>query len=514
MTSVAGAQIVSNSPDSVEVAIYREDNEPPQPYGRDIRGPKRGSMDEREQFGLGMVSEQRTVQLPAGRSIVRFESVADLIVPQTAKLEGLPTPVVEGNFDYDLLGPGSLIAKSIGQSVRVVRTNRQTGAVTVQPAILRSGPQGVMLETNTGVEALGCSGLDERLIFDSLPASLADRPTLSMTVNAPQAGQYKLRLSYLTLGLSWTANYVAKLNDNKTLDLVGWITLTNRSASTFSDAPVKVIAGNLSRDRESTVPPEPITHEQSAQCWPVGRFESYRRAPYPVRLDMPMQVMNQELMSMAKSADVIVTGNFVARQSELGDYKLYTLPEKTTVAAQQTKQVKMLEKTKVAYERFYRFTFDPNRSEDEASGPRVFIRMQNRSNTGLGLPMPAGNVAVMEPTSKRQLVLAGEDRIEDVPVGLPAEIELGEAMDIAVQARVLKDETANGAQRREVEIAVGNDKPVAVRVELLFETYGQANARVVSESRPHTMKSGNPLWVITLPPGSRQVLRYTVDIAD
>jgi len=504
---VVSAQVVSPAPDDVAVVIYREDGDSPEQYDASGGNPLR--------FGLAMVSEHRTVQLPAGRSIVRFQSVADAIVPQTAKLEGLPRPVVESNFDYDLLGPGSMIANSIGQPVRIVRTNRQSGLVTEQRATLRSGPQGVMLESDGRLEALGCSGLDERFVFENIPASLAERPTLSMNVDVPQAGRYKLRLSYLTLGLSWTANYVAQVNrDGRTLDLVGWITLTNHSASSFSNAPVKVIAGTLARDRGETVPPEPTVRTQSSQCWPVGNFASHA----PVRRVVPAPVammMNEQLMMRAKGAeDSALPVSIVAKASDLGDYKLYTLPEPTTVAANQTKQVKMMEKSRVAYERFYRFKFNAYQAFDRAIAPMAFMRLQNRANSGLGLPMPAGKISVMEPNAQGQLIFAGEDRIEDVPVGLPAEMKLSGAMDLWVRPRLLTDESLNGLTRREVEMTVGNDKSVPVTLELVLDTFGRANQRIASESRPHSMKAGNPVWTLTLAPGARQLLRYTVEVAN
>src|SRR4030095_13178702 len=112
-----------------------------------------------------MVSETRTIDLPAGTSRIFFLGVADAIVPQTAGIEGLPAAIIESNFDYDLLTPGALIAKSQGERVRLVRTDATSGRMTEREAILRSGPRGVVLEIDGKMEALNCSGLDEKLVF-------------------------------------------------------------------------------------------------------------------------------------------------------------------------------------------------------------------------------------------------------------------------------------------------------------------------------------------------------------
>src|SRR6202162_4592507 len=115
-----------------------------------------------------MIAETRTVDLPAGRTRIEFQGVADAIIPASAALTGLPGRLVERNFDYDLLDPGSLIEKSVGQGVVIRRTNPKTGKVTEEPATLRSGPDGVVAVTSSGVEALNCGTGPQALVFDHL----------------------------------------------------------------------------------------------------------------------------------------------------------------------------------------------------------------------------------------------------------------------------------------------------------------------------------------------------------
>lgn len=171
MPSAAMADAISPAPDSVLVTIYRGSNLP---------------LDESFHVGngLALISETRTIEIPAGTSKIVFLGVADAIVPQTAGIDGLPAIILESNFDYDLLTPGALIAKSHGERVRVVRTDAATGREVEREAIIRSGPEGVVLEIDGRAEALDCSGLAEKLIFPRVPAGLADEPRLSMTVRA------------------------------------------------------------------------------------------------------------------------------------------------------------------------------------------------------------------------------------------------------------------------------------------------------------------------------------------
>ncbi|HEY7642313.1 MAG TPA: hypothetical protein VH814_21445, partial [Steroidobacteraceae bacterium] len=179
LPALAVADIVSPAPDSVRVTIYRDPNtDTVTAYDEE----EDSGFDYTDAPGLVMVSETRTIDLPVGTSTVIFRGVADAIVPQTAAIEGLRAAILESNFDYDLLTPGAVIAKSHGEHVRLVRTDPATGRTTEREAIIRTGPEGVVLDVDGKTEALGCSGLNEKLIFPRVPPGLADEPRLSMIV--------------------------------------------------------------------------------------------------------------------------------------------------------------------------------------------------------------------------------------------------------------------------------------------------------------------------------------------
>ena len=516
--AVAAALIISSAPDAVRVTIYRDP-------GAAISTAYEDEDDEQEYDyddspgGIVMVSETRTVEIPAGDSQVVFVGVADAIVPQTAAIEGLPAVVLESNFDYDMLTPGAVIAKSHGERVRLVRTDTASGRTTDREAILRTGPQGVVLDIDGKTEVLGCSGLNEKLIFPRVPPGLAAEPKLSMKVRAATAGRHTVQLSYLALGLDWSADYVASLDpDDSTLNLTGWITLVNRSGTTFANTPAEVVAGRLARDEEETQPPGPTLTEESSACWPIGSF--YKDVRFFRRVATPAAPML--LRGFASESydlqEVVVTGSRVplAQMRELGDYKLYAVPEPTTIAARQSKQVAFLGEARVPFTRVYTFTLDEysimGDNDFQPRSPIVTLRLQNKESDGLGKPLPAGVVSVMEPGGGG-VVLAGQDQIDDIPVGLPVELELGTAMDIFIEPRVTNEITIarrdHDEERISVEVKLGNDKPVPITLEYRQPKDGDG-FRIVRESRPHTLKNGDPQWTFRLQPGGRTVLRYSM----
>src|SRR5690606_37553068 len=185
-----------------------------------------------------------------------------------------------------------------------------------------------------------------------------------------------------------------------TLDLTGWVTLPVCGGSGRPDEPVRVVASTVRKD-DGTTSVEPLVRYQQNQCWSrgtttfgSGQFAGYGGAPPPPPPPPPPAPSAPMLRMVANEAldEVVVTGSRIARQGELGDYKIYSLPEPTTVAARQTKQVRFLERDGVAYERVYRAGV---LNADEESRPTgVVLKLRNEERAGLGVALPGGSVAV------------------------------------------------------------------------------------------------------------------------
>jgi hypothetical protein len=192
--AAAQAPVVSAAPDRVAVTLYRDPGRTPE------TAPDLEWLE-----GYALISETRRIVLPAGETEIRFEGVAGGIVPQSAIITGLPDGIVERNRDAWLLSSASLLDRSLGRRVHLRRTARATGAVTEQDAIIRSGAGGaVVLQTREGFEALRCTGQNETLLYDEVPAGLSARPTLSVRArsNAPVTATVTLSLPLERLRLA------------------------------------------------------------------------------------------------------------------------------------------------------------------------------------------------------------------------------------------------------------------------------------------------------------------------
>ena len=205
-----------------------------------------------------------------------------------------------------------------------------------------------------------------------------------------------------------------------------------------------------------------------------------------------------------------------ATQSDLGDYKLYTLDEPTTVAARQTKQVMFLQQAAVKFDRLYvyRLSFDST-TEAHAQGPAVTtLRLVNTDANGLGRALPAGPVSIRQPRDGTDYFL-GQPEMRDVAVGQPFELELGEASDVQVSWRRVSVTgfKANGRQRQRIvmEATLTNAKGEPVTAELRQIAAGLA-LKVIAESQAHTTKAGDPVWRVPLSANGEAVVTYTVEV--
>src|SRR6478609_5685947 len=164
---------------------------------------------------IALVEHVRPISAPAGRQRIEFAGVSAQIVPETVSFNAPNVQLIEQNFDYDLLTPAKLMEKAVGSQVRLVRVNPATGAETQETAEVLSTVGGVVLRVGNRIEVLREDNLPTRVIFDKVPENLRAQPTLSVLVNAARPVNEVARLTYLSRGFKWAADYVAVFDEKK-----------------------------------------------------------------------------------------------------------------------------------------------------------------------------------------------------------------------------------------------------------------------------------------------------------
>jgi hypothetical protein len=496
--AAAGAQaiVTSSAPDKVAVTVYRSPCE-------------RCQMELQWLNGFAMVRETRHVSLPAGESELRFEGVAGGIVPQSAIVEGLGD-VVEKNRDAKLLSPGTLLDSLLGRRLHLRRTSQATGVVREQEAVVRASGDGVVLETAEGIEALRCTGLSETPLANSVPPTLSAKPTLSVRLRAERPVQGTVTLTYLSTGFDWRAHYVATVAPSgDRMSLFAWLTLANGDETGFANAQTMAVAGRLNREHVDIVAPEvrPIT----LTCWPAQRTHEIplenslgRYAPPPPP-PPPAAPERGSPVSVLDAQEIVLTGSRIMAQREaLGDLKLYRIPISVTVASRSQKQVALLEQPAARFSSVYRWrSYYGNRQDEPVAASRV-LKMENRTDTGLGLPLPAGSFTLFTQRNGRPFLL-GEGTMTDRAVGEKVEVEIEGTPGVTVTQRQLE----RSRERAETELVVTNDQSSAIR----FEGRFSEERGPLSSSEKLARRDGAYWWTVSVPANSSRTLRirYRVD---
>lgn len=438
---------------------------------------------------LALVKDQRQVTLPAGAAALALRDVSARIMPQTALLRaadgGAPIEILEQNFDFDLLTPAKLLEKYVGREVGLIRTHPTTGEETEESALVLAASDGVVLRIGDRIETIGggAGALPGRVVYRDIPANLRDRPTLVLRLEQPTAGARRVELSYLTGGLKWQADYVGELNATEdSLDLTGWVTLENRSGTTYRDARLQLVAGEVNRVEES--PERPM----------MAMMDMARAAPAP-----PMA------------------------EESLFEYHLYSLARPTTIADNQSKQVALLSAAGVRATRALLIPGDQTVYRQPigqvAQDLDVIAKLEfdNDIASNLGLPLPAGVVRIYKRDSAGNAQFIGEDRIDHTPKNESVSLTLGTAFDVTAKRRQLefKKRTGSGPWQYEfetaVELRVKNAKSEAVRVTIQEPIPGDWT--MLEESAPHDKANATlAVWQLPVPAEGEAVLSYRVRV--
>jgi hypothetical protein len=448
---------------------------------------------------LALVQDVRQLAIAQGKSRVEFPDVSAQIRPQTLSFAAANTTIIEQNFDYDLLTPSKLMEKAIGQTVTLLRTNPATGTETRERAKVLSVAGGTVIQIGDRIEVLRDDGLPVRVIFDRVPPGLRARPTLSVNLDSSRGGTRPVQLRYLTGGLGWSADYVALYNESAgTIDMQGWVTLTNNTGTTFHNADTVLVSGDPNG----------------------GSRGGYR------------------------DRGLVRAGTEAASRERLGDFYLYPISGRTTIANAQTKQVSFLDVQAVPAKKIYSREIYFRQNDEQPGNVESRIAFSTSKAQGLGDALPAGTVRFYERDREGTPQFIGEKGIDHTPMGSDLSLVTGEAFDITVKAEVESRETITAAEweksarwrvvkdgvvveegtlerpktfyRTTMRYTLTNAKPEAVEVQLtqtgLGNNWWSDDYRITSEDIPgEQLNADRRRYTVPVPAEGERVIRVTYE---
>ncbi len=432
---------------------------------------------------LALIKDQRTITLDKGFNLLAFRGVSAKMRAETALLRNLNNAglkVIEQNFDFDLLTPQKLLEKYVGKQVKIATMNPVTGEEKIEQATVLSTNNGVVVQIDDRIE----TNPHGRYIFDKVPENLRDQPTLVIQLNSATSKSQDVELSYLSSGLSWKADYVAELNakDDK-LDLVGWVTLNNTSGTSYNNAKLQLVAGDVNIVKNE------FLRKNNGRAMPAAK----------------MMVMEDSAM----------------QEESLFEYHLYSLNRPTTISNNQTKQVSLLTATQVPVKK--EFLLQGNTYYYQSSygdiGQKmkvgVYVEFKNKEESGLGMPLPKGTVRVYKKDKSGNAQFIGEDNIDHTPKNEDVRLKLGDAFDITADKKQTNFEkrVAFGkysyAYESAYEVKIKNAKSEAVTVVVREPVPG--DWKMLEHSHPFKkVAAGTVEWHIEVPAEGSTTLEYNV----
>jgi hypothetical protein len=411
--------------------------------------------------------------------------------------------VLEQNYQYDLVHQAKLLDRYIGKQVEFVRLDGETkkeysvfgkllSTGYIQQPSYGAGPHsyvgigGMVAEINGKIE-LNPSG---RLLLPGLPEGLVLRPQLEWMVSNTREGSHKTEISYLAGGLSWTCNYVALLDkSDAAIDITGWVTLTNNSGTSFRNAGLKLVAGDVN-----------VVQNEFAGA---------------------MKMMRSEVAADAAAPQF--------KQTNLFEFKLYSLQRRTDLVNNETKQIELTSGHGVRAKKvflydgladqwrsWYRnYSYRSQGSFGQQSNPKVgvYVTFKNEEKSGLGMPLPKGKVRVYKRDGHGKEQFVGEDQIDHTPKDEEIRLYLGNAFDL-VGERVQKDfkSYANGHVVEEtIEVKVRNHKEEGVEVQVYEHPWRWSQWEIVAANGAWTKVDQSTLrFPVRIDKDGERVVRYTI----
>ncbi len=424
-----------------------------------------------------LVRDRRKITLAPGEISLKFMDVAQGIRPETVSLASLNDPgnlrILEQNFEFDLMSPEKLMEKYVGREVTLVNKSNDINFYE-QKAKLLSVNNGPVYDVD-GKIYLGHPG---QVVLPEIPGELIAKPTLVWLLDN-NGTDHEVEATYLTGGISWKADYVLNLNREETsLALEGWVTLNNQSGATYQNAQLKLVAGEVN-----------VVNDMMAGAMPAPMMMKAEMARAP--------------MEMAEEA--------------FAEYHLYTLPRRTTIKQNQSKQVSLLSGDNIAVKKIYEFRgdaafysskFEPIKNQNVD----VFLTFKNEEKNSLGMPLPGGVMRVYQQDSGGMYQFAGEDSIKHTAKDEEVRLRLGKAFDVVAE-RIQEDYKPLGPMTHEAafRIPVRNHKDVPVAVDVVEPMPG--SWQILEKSHEFVKKdAGTAVFTLNIPPDGTVELTYRVRV--
>ena len=457
-----------------------------------------------QQFAV--VRESIPLDLKAGVNQVEFNGATALLEPDSVMLRDprgqRALRILEQNYRADPVSLDALLQRYEGQTIEFqVRNGDRVETVTGR--IIRA--RGVAAQPQPYANPYPPGGaqpiieIDGKLRFDlpgvplfpSLGAGMILKPVLTWTLETDRAGPLDAELGYVSGGFNWNADYNIVQGAGDTLDLIGWVTMENRSGKDFENAAVKLMAGDVNKVQ----PQQTVARLQ----FPAGGVGGGIGPSPPVQ------------------------------EKTFDEYHLYTVQRPVTLHDRETKQVEFVRaagvKSEVIYiydgakidtDRYRGWNADMIRNDmsyGAQSNPKVWVMREftNSDANHLGMPLPKGRVRFYRRDTDDRLEFTGEDSIDHTPKDEKIRVFTGSAFDLAGERKrtIFQIDMGRRILDEAFEIKVRNHKKEPAEVRVVEHLYRGSTWEISTSSQPYTKTDSQTIeFRVRLQPDEERTVTY------
>lgn len=412
-----------------------------------------------------LVREIRHVDLNKGVNHIDFRQISPSIYGHTAFVTPLKhekhLTLLSLSYRYELFDPEKYLSNRLGKWVSLDIDDE-----LVEGILVYFNEFDLFLQRDSTSKTITVSDRGDITEYDSLLPGVVMTPTLRWEVESSKnLTDLPVELSYLTDDIAWTCDYRAELVKDDEIRLSGFFSLDNGLMVDFPQAEIALIAGKSHRSNDK------IKGEVSADPGSGAKPD---------------------------------------KQERLFEFYRYPIERKIDLMGDMTMQIPFFSLDEVEVER--RFIVPHILEGDEV---RTKLRFLNDRASGIGKPLPAGDIGVYRRTDGKSLSFIGEDRIPATPVGSMVEIDVGTAFDLTarrIRLAQARPERNRHEETWQVELSSGRSEDATVYVEQrVFGYYDLTRAEVNGNPIEHEVKAANLLiFPVKVPAGENAKLSFTL----
>ncbi|MGA9627214.1 MAG: hypothetical protein WBQ65_22255 [Bryobacteraceae bacterium] len=446
-----------------------------------------------QQFAV--VRETVPLDLKQGINQIEFNGATALLEPESVMLRDPSGKrllrILEQNYRADPVSRDALMQRYEGQTIEFLIGNATVTGKIVRAGGAVQGAYGTYEQPLIEVDGKMRFDLPGLPLFPGLAAGMILKPTLVWTIQTDRAGALDAELAYVSRGFDWNADYNLVAGDSSALDIIGWVTMENRSGKEFENARVKLMAGDVNKIQ----PPTQRLVFASTQAIAVGG----------------------------------ASGGPSVTEKTFDEYHLYTLQRPVTIHDRETKQVEFVRaagvKSDVIYiydgakidtSRYQGWNMDSIRNTSDygtQSNPKVWVMREfvNSDANHLGMPLPKGRVRFYRRDTDGQLEFTGEDTIDHTPKDEKIRVFTGAAFDLTGERKrtVFQSDMGLRIINEAFEIKVRNHKKEPVEVRVVEYLYRGATWDISNNSMPFTKTDSQTIeFHVPLLPDEEKTVTY------